>query len=197
MFPNKWEPLEGVFNTVCLRKGLMASLLELPPIQGPGAAQVCFPGSGTRNTWRASSNARGWAPPLEFFWCSRSRVRPKNSQVSGWCCRSCPRCTRWEPHWPEAIAREAIAREEWMMGLAEFICWLWLPSIHSPLWISAPEGKESYLMLQCVERIYSFSLFTAVMDFEAINTKWCPHVLWIISLSSIIVLFFRFLKRLV
>ena len=45
----------------------MSSLLELPGIEGPGAAQVYFPGSGSTDIWRACSNTCGWVPALEFL----------------------------------------------------------------------------------------------------------------------------------
>lgn len=130
---------ESIFNTICPRKGLMASLLELPPREGAGATQVCFPGSGTRNTWllqTCMSGSHPWVFLMHYVQGEAQEIA--SSQVMLllliW-------GASFEKH-TGLVPSEAIAREEWMTGLAELIYWLWLWSIHGHLWISATAGRK-------------------------------------------------------
>lgn len=45
----------------------MSSPLELPGIEGPSAAQVYCPDSGSMDIWGACSNTLRWALTLEFL----------------------------------------------------------------------------------------------------------------------------------
>lgn len=61
------EPVEDIFDTTCPRGDLAASLLELPQIECPAAAQVYCPDSGPANIRRACSNICWWALPPKFL----------------------------------------------------------------------------------------------------------------------------------